>query len=609
MSNEDEDYQEAKKLTMKSSTIIKRILKYLKPHMGLFIFAIALYAVQAAISSVEPMLLGMLLNTADEVSNIVTGNQAIIDANYMNIVYLGLAYASFVIGGSLVYYFASMAIQKVSQEIIVDMRQDVFKHIQSLSINQLHSIPVGKWVTRATNDVNSIMSFFSDVLVSLLSNFINIICVTVMVFILNWEMALIIMAFVPVIIAVSFAFAYFSRKYHRLLRSNISSMNAFLSENLSGMETIQEFNQEDRKKEEFTTINKKLKKSNYKAITVFAIFRPSIYFIYTATILTVFVVGLNLVREGSLLIGFLYSFYNYVDRFFYPIQNLANTFNTIQSALSGAERVLIVLDTKSEIEDSPDALPIERLKGKIEFKHVWFAYKKDEWILKDVSFKVEPGETIAFVGETGAGKSTIINLMVRNFDIQKGQILIDDIDIKSITLDSLRQNIGEMLQDVFLFSGTIKSNISLGDDSISDEEIKKACEYVGASSFIEKLPKQYDEPVLENGNNFSSGQRQLISFARVVTYKPSLVVLDEATANIDTETEVIIQSSLEKIKSIGTMVMVAHRLSTIKHASMIYVVDHGEIVEKGNHQALLKLRGIYYNLYKLQSTEKQLATN
>ena len=296
----------------------------------------------------------------------------------------------------------------------------------------------------------------------------------------------------------------------------------------------------------------------------------------------------------------------YTGNFFNPVQEIADQFNNIQQALASSERIVLVLDKKSDVTNKEGARDIEKFKGKIEFKNVWFAYKEDEWILKDVSFVINPGDTVAFVGETGAGKSTIIGLIVRNYNIQKGQILIDDIDINDITLESLRRNIGEMLQDVFLFSGTVKSNISLGDESISDDEIKEACKFVGASNFIEKLPNKYDEEVNENGNNFSQGQRQLISFARVVSYKPSIIVLDEATANIDTETEVIIQESLEKIKSIGTMVMVAHRLSTIRHATMIYVVDKGEIKERGNHQQLLKKRGIYYNLYKIQNMEKKM---
>jgi ATP-binding cassette subfamily B multidrug efflux pump len=595
----EEDYQEpeSSKLTLKSSYIIKRIMKYLKPHWKLFAFSLALYLITSSLSAMEPTLIGWFV---DELTK-----EGI---EYSQVAVYGGYYAICITVNCILTYFAGLSVQVMAQGIILDLRQDVFSHIQTLSISQLHKVPVGKWVTRATNDVNSLMSFFSDVLVSIISNMMFLGMIVVMVFVKDWRLAFVDLAFIPVIVVVSWIFAYYSKKHYRLLRSSISSMNGFLSENLSGMETIQVFNQEERKMKEFDDISKKLKKNDWDAMTVFAVFRPLIYSIYTAAIISVFAVGLHFVDGGTMTIGTLYSFYLYTEYLFYPIQNIANQFNSVQSALAGAERVIIVLDTPSEIVDSKDAKPLEKMKGKIEFRHVWFAYKGEEWILKDVSFVINPGDTVAFVGETGAGKSTIINLMVRNFDIQKGEILIDDINIRNITLDSLRKNIGEMLQDVFLFSGTVRSNISLDDKDMPESDIEAAAKFVGADDFINKLPKKYDEPVLENGNNFSQGQRQLISFARVVTYKPSVVVLDEATANIDTETEVIIQNSLEKIKSIGTMVMVAHRLSTIKHASMIYVVDHGVIVESGNHQALLKKRGIYYNLYKLQTTEKDLAS-
>lgn len=601
MDNSDEQFNT--KRTLKTSYLLKRLFKYLRPHLGTFIFAIALYIIEAGLAASEPLLIGRVIDgLSQKVTPELTREMIFSQVSLYGWLYCGVIMLNYCI----IAYLAGYIIQVMSQSIIFDLRQDVFDHIQHLSIDQLHKIPVGKWVTRATNDVNAIMTFFSDVLIQIIYNLMYLLALLIFVFILNWQLALINLAFLPIILVVAIVFSHFSRKRYREVRSTISNMNAFLSENLTGMETIQVFNQEERKKSEFDKINLSMKKAHWGAIKIFAVFRPMIYFLYIMAVLSILAAGLPMVKNDIITIGALYSFYEYTGFFFNPIQNIANQFNAIQSALAGAERVIKVLDTPSEIQDEIDAKDVGRLKGKIEFKNVYFAYKDDDWILKDVSFVINPGDTVAFVGETGAGKSTIINLMCRNYDCQKGEILIDDIPIKKITISSLRRNIGEMLQDVFLFSGTVKSNISLGDESISDEKVREAATFVGADRFIDNLPNRYEEVVNENGNNFSQGQRQLISFARVVSYQPSVVVLDEATANIDTETEVIIQESLEKIKSIGTMVMVAHRLSTIRHATMIYVVDKGVIAERGNHQALLKKRGIYYNLYKLQTMESNM---
>lgn len=584
--------------TLKTDYIVSRLLKYVKPSLGLMAVALVLYILQAILAAYEPILTGQVINFVNK-------------ENYAEAIRNGWLFCGVIFANYCLFsFFGGYIIQKVSQDIIENLRDDVFDHIQKLSINQLHSVPIGKWVTRTTSDVNVINQFFANVLIQLVYNFLFLAAIFVFVFVTDWRLALIDVAFVPVIGVVSFFFSKASRTRFRELRANISTMNGFLSENLSGMETIQVFNQEERKIGEFKKINSSIKKANWGTVKIFATFRPSIYVLYIGVILATFGIGLPLLNAGQIDIGTLYMFYSYTGYLFQPVQNIANQFNFIQSALAGAERVVKVLDMEPEIVDDPEAKEIDHFRGKVEFSHVWFAYKKPEegkepeWVLKDVSFVINPGDTVAFVGETGAGKSTIINLMCRNFDIQKGEILIDDIPIRKIKISSLRRNIGEMLQDVFLFSGTIGSNISLGDPSVSEEDVKKAAEFVGADEFISRLPDGYKTKVNENGNNFSAGQRQLISFARAVAYKPSLVVLDEATANIDTETEVIIQNSLEKIKSIGTMVMVAHRLSTIRHASMIYVVDHGVIAEKGNHQQLLKQKGIYYNLYRLQSTQE-----
>jgi ATP-binding cassette subfamily B protein len=403
----------------------------------------------------------------------------------------------------------------------------------------------------------------------------------------------------------TFVFRKYSRASYRRVRQNVSEVNAFLSENLSGMKVTQIFNQETKKKNEFKVNSLKLRNSYLQEILVFGIYRPTIYALSVIGLVLVLYIGYQEVLAGIITAGFLFTYYNYVGDFFEPIQQLAEQFNTLQNAFASAEKVFDVLDTKSEITDAPDAIELATFSGQIEFKDVWFSYIPDEWVLKGISFKVNPGDTVAFVGATGSGKTTILGLIVRNYEIQKGQIFIDGIDIKKIKRSSLRRHIGQMLQDVFLFSGTISENITLRDESITKDEVIHASEYVGANTFIDRLPDAYDHVVLERGNNFSAGQRQLISFARALVYKPSLMILDEATANIDSETESLIQESLEKMMNISTMLIVAHRLSTIQHADKIIVMQKGEIKEQGSHQALLKLGGLYYNLYKLQYEEKE----
>ena len=373
-------------------------------------------------------------------------------------------------------------------------------------------------------------------------------------------------------------------------------MNAYLNENLSGMKITQIFNQQSYKEQEFLEKNETIRKNRYHIILAFGTYRPFITLVYILSVALTFYLGFQFGMTG----GAIVAFYMYLSKFFNPIQNLADELNGLQKAFTASERLFNLMDVEPEVRDSDDAIDIDRFRGKIEFRNVWFAYNDEDWILKDVSFVVNPKETCAFVGATGAGKTTILGLIVRNYEIQKGEILIDDINIKNIKIKSLRKAIGQMMQDVFLFSGTIKDNITLHDDSYSDDKIMDTCKYVNADSFISKLPKGLYDEVIERGENFSQGQRQLLSFARTVLSDPQILILDEATANIDTETEVLIQESLEKIKNIGTMLIVAHRLSTIQHADNIIVLHKGEIKEMGNHQQLLKKHGLYYNLYELQ---------
>lgn len=590
-----EEELEQKQHSMKDMAMIGNLARYLKPYLPKFIFAIVLDTLSVLLYTTEPLFYKEILRLLK-----------IETTQFTSILAIGLFFIVAMFASIILMYISGMMVQKVGQRVIYDIRRDIFNHIEELAIGQLNTIPVGKLVTRITNDTGTLMDFFTNILVNMLKNIITLVAIAIISFFVNWQLALILIAFLPIILAITIFFRSKSKKVYREIRKNVSSINGFLSENLSGMKTIQIFNQEERKAEEFTKLNKQLRDSNLKSVRIFALFRPGVFFIYVMAIVAVMSVGLRLVMNGQLDTDGLYAFYIYISQFFNPVQNLAEQFNGLQSSMTAAERILAVLDLKADVLDSDDSIDVDAFKGKIEFKNVWFSYVPGEWVLKDISFVIEPGETAAFVGATGAGKSTIIGLIVRNYEIQKGQILIDGIDIKKIKINSLRKHIGEMLQDVFLFSGTIASNIALDDDSITRKEIEDASRYVGADTFIEKLPKKYDEEVLERGNNFSMGQRQLISFARTVVYKPNIVVLDEATANIDTETEVLIQNSLLKMKNIGTMVIVAHRLSTIKHADKIFVISKGKIIEEGTHQELLKLRGTYYNLYRLQNMQNSI---
>lgn len=590
-----EEELEQKQHSMKDMAMIGNLARYLKPYLPKFIFAIVLDTLSVLLYTTEPLFYKEILRLLK-----------IETTQFTSILAIGLFFIVAMFASIILMYISGMMVQKVGQRVIYDIRRDIFNHIEELAIGQLNTIPVGKLVTRITNDTGTLMDFFTNILVNMLKNIITLVAIAIISFFVNWQLALILIAFLPIILAITIFFRSKSKKVYREIRKNVSSINGFLSENLSGMKTIQIFNQEERKAEEFTKLNKQLRDSNLKSVRIFALFRPGVFFIYVMAIVAVMSVGLRLVMNGQLDTDGLYAFYIYISQFFNPVQNLAEQFNGLQSSMTAAERILAVLDLKADVLDSDDSIDVDGFKGKIEFKNVWFSYVPGEWVLKDISFVIEPGETAAFVGATGAGKSTIIGLIVRNYEIQKGQILIDGIDIKKIKINSLRKHIGEMLQDVFLFSGTIASNIALDDDSITRKEIEDASRYVGADTFIEKLPKKYDEEVLERGNNLSMGQRQLISFARTVVYKPNIVVLDEATANIDTETEVLIQNSLLKMKNIGTMVIVAHRLSTIKHADKIFVISKGKIIEEGTHQELLKLRGTYYNLYRLQNMQNSI---
>ena len=513
---------------------------------------------------------------------------------------IGIIFILAIIAGFLFNFLQTYVLNYVGQTIIFNIRQEIFSHIQKMPIAFFDKNPVGRLVTRVTNDTETLNDMYTNVLVSLLKDFCILVGVIIIMFSMNTVLALIIIGAIPVVVLVTVFFRKNARKAYRRIRVALARINTVLSENISGMRVIQIFDRQKEKLEEFKKTNKEYYKATMGEVVVSGVFRPLIELISSATIAALLWFGGIRVLDGTLQFGVLFAFVDYVGQFFHPINDMAEKYNILQAAMASSERIFGILDTPGEPDEGSIEMDKDRIKGDIEFKNVWFAYNDDEWVLKDVSFKVPAGKTLAIVGATGAGKTSIINLLNRFYEIRKGQILMDGIDIRQIKKKSLRENVGMVLQDVFLFSGTVMENIRLNEDRISDEEVKKASAYVNADGFIQGLPNGYDEEVKERGATFSAGQRQLLAFARALAFDPSILILDEATANIDTETELLIQDALAKLTRNRTTIVIAHRLSTIQHADNIIVLHKGRIREMGNHQELLAKRGMYYNLYKLQ---------
>ena len=585
---------------MPDKEIIGRLLRYAKPYWKSFVAVFLVMVFSIIYDLVSPLIISHIQDTIKEDFKL----------RYL-FTQVGI-YAGILVVSLICTYLQAMILQKTGQKILSQIRLDVFTHIEKLSHEQLNNIPVGKLVTRVTNDPNNISYLFTNILVTLAKNAMVIVGVLGAMLILNYALTLMVLCFVPFVVLFTLIFRQFSRRVHRQVSNATTDINTYLSENLSGIKITQIFNREAQKMEDFLRRSEKLKKAKLNRMYVFGIFRPMVYMLFVSSNMCLFYFGakgyiqdLNFLGQ-TINSGIIVAFYMYISRFFNPIQTLAEQFDMLQRSFAGAEKIFTILDMVPEVVDEPDAIDLPEIKGEIEFRDVWFAYKPGEWVLKGVSFHVQPRQTVAFVGSTGSGKTTILSLICRNYDIQKGQILIDGIDVKKIKISSLRRHFGQMLQDVFLFSGDIRGNIILREESIPDEAVWKACRYVNADSFIGKLEHGLDEVVRERGNNFSAGQRQLLSFARTIIHKPSVMILDEATANIDTETEILIQDSLEKMKNIGTMLIVAHRLSTIQHADNIILLSHGQILEQGSHQQLLSLKGRYYQLYTLQYHKQQL---
>ena len=594
------DPSDDRERNLSDKEIVIRLLRYAKPYWKSFVGVFFILLFSIVFDLVSPALIG-------DIQNLIKEDFELKD------LFIRVGVYAVILGVSLLCtYLQAMVLQKTGQKILSQIRLDVFTHIESLSHEQLNNIPVGKLVTRVTNDPNRISFMFTNILVTLVKNSMVVVGVLAAMLLMNYALTLMVLCFVPFVVLFTVIFRQFSRRVHRQVTNATTDINTYLSENLSGMKITQIFNREEQKLDDFMNRSAKLKKAKQNRMYVFGIFRPMVYMLFVSSQMCLFYFGAKGYIQQTEILGqvidsaIVVSFYIYISRFFNPIQTLAEQFDMLQQSFAGAEKIFGILDMVPEVVDEPDAIELDEIKGEIEFKDVWFAYKPDEWVLKGVSFHVQPKQTVAFVGSTGSGKTTILSLICRNYDIQKGQILIDGIDIKKIKISSLRRHFGQMLQDVFLFSGDIRSNIVLRKEDVTDEEVWQACRYVNADSFIGKLEKGLDEPVRERGNNFSAGQRQLLSFARTILHKPSVMILDEATANIDTETEILIQDSLEKMKNIGTMLIVAHRLSTIQHSDNIILLSKGKIIEQGNHQELLHQKGRYYQLYTLQFNKQQL---
>ena len=587
---------------MSDKEIITRLLRYARPYWKRFVAVFFIMLFSIGFELVSPLLMAHIQDIIKQGSSF--------ELSYL----FGIVavYAAILIVSLVCTYAQAMILQKTGQKILSQIRLDVFTHVEKLSHEQLNNIPVGKLVTRVTNDPNAISFMFTNIIVNLAKNSMVIVGILAVMLIVNYMLTLMVLCFVPFVVLFTVAFREFSRRVHRQVSNATTDINTYLSENLSGIKITQIFNKEDAKMRDFLGRSNKLKKAKFNRLFVFGIFRPMVYMLFVSTNMCLFYFGAKGYIQDTVFLGqtitsyTVVAFYGYISRFFNPIQTLAEQFDMLQRSFASAEKIFTIMDMVPEVVDEPDAIELPEIKGEIEFKDVWFAYKPGEWVLKGVSFHVKPKQTVAFVGSTGSGKTTILSLICRNYDIQKGQILIDGIDIKKIKISSLRRHFGQMLQDVFLFSGTIRSNILLRKDDVTDEDVWEACRYVNADSFIGKLDKGLDEVVRERGNNFSAGQRQLLSFARTIIHKPAVMILDEATANIDTETEVLIQDSLEKMKNIGTMLVVAHRLSTIQHSDNIILLSKGQILEQGTHQELLHQKGRYYQLYTLQYNKQQL---
>ena len=588
-----------------------RLMGYIRPYWKTVVICCLLVAVLTALELFRPQLIGNAIDRYITQTNVTEPQTP--DQRFNGI----LITAALYVGVLIISFFCNrtqyLMIQEMGQKIVYTLRMEIMAHVQSLSMRYFDTTPVGRIVTRITNDTESINDLYSNIIVRLFRNVVKVIALILWMFALDPKMALLSLVMVPVVAVLTFIFRRLSRKCYQIVRTRITALNTFLSEHLSGMRIIQIFNREEEKCAEFGEKNQQLYKAGFREMMIFGIFRPLIYFSSISATAIILGGGSAQVLEGAISIGVLYMFTQYIGQLFQPIQELAEMFTTLQSAIASADKIFTVLDVESDVQEQEEPVKLPGVRGRIEFDHVWFAYEtvdgetpteanmdKAHWVLRDVSFVIEPGQKVAFVGATGAGKSSILNLIGRYYDIQKGAIRIDGVDVRELSREQIRSAIGQVQQDVFIFTGDVAHNIRLRDESITDEAIHQAAIHTNASRFIERLPDGYHEKVTERGATFSAGQRQLLSFARTLAYDPTILILDEATANIDTETEQWIQEAVKHLMEGRTSIMVAHRLSTIQHCDRIIVMHHGKIRESGTHQELLEQNGIYKKLYQLQ---------
>ncbi|MBI3123968.1 MAG: ABC transporter ATP-binding protein [Ignavibacteriales bacterium] len=576
------------------SQLMRRLLTYIKPYKKYIILAIILNIVVSALGPLRPYLTKVAL-----------------DENIRNKDFQGLLVICAILLGSLmlqalIQYFLTYYTELTGQKIVFDIRMQLFSHVQKLALRYFDKTPVGRTVTRVTNDVDSLNEMFSSGIVSIFSDIFGIIWIFIFMFAMAWDLSLVTLSVLPALIYATFLFRKKVRDNYRDIRKHLARLNSFMQERVTGMNVVQIFAKEKDELKKFTAINKDNKDVNIKSIFYYAVFFPVVEMLSYISVALIIWYGGGEVLQKHLTIGVLLAFMQYTEMFWRPIRDLSDKYNILQGAMASSERIFMLLDDKTIIQDPVQAQTLPSIKGEVEFKDVWFAYNPEEYVLRNVSFKINPGERIAIVGATGAGKTSIINIFTRFYDIQQGSITLDGIDIRDLSKSELRKYIAMVLQDVFLFSGTIKSNISLGNKDITDEKIIEAAKFVGADKFISQLPNGYDEVVKEKGATLSVGQKQLISFARALAYNPQILILDEATSSVDTETEILIQNAIEKLLVGRTSIVIAHRLSTIQNADKILVMHKGELKEAGTHQELLAHKGIYYKLYQLQYKDQEL---